>query len=235
MLLSYRRTGGHQPSDFETLDVEEDCSFRMWRTIARATNPPTPIGSFAGELPGTDLEALRADIETTGKAGNLELPMPPGSAVEQVRIAGATATLPHSGEQEGAWGGFVTRCRGLLVSLTEQPRAALALRLLEEGRAAELVHLGTEPLLLDPSTIAVRTVLWKGYEQLGSWEWRASGEPSDAEAGPGWSMPLPFDHGLEQTETARLAAYVDVQVFAGEDEGWLVCSLQTPHPAEQRS
>jgi len=232
-MLSYRRTGGHQPSDYETLDVEEDGTFRMWRTIAHASSPPTPVGSFAGTVPPDELEALRADSAAVGKAGDLQLQMPPGSAVERIRVAGATATLPHSGEPDGAWGMLVSRCRRLLVVLTEQPRAALALHLSEDGRKVELGHLGTEPLLLDASTIAVRAVLWIGYEQAGSWEWRASGEPSDVEATPGWRSPLPFEHGLEPTETARLAAYVDVQVFAGEDEGWLVCSLETSHPAQE--
>jgi hypothetical protein len=228
MLLAYRRTGGLQPSDHETLDIEGDGHFRMWRTIAPATNPPTPVGRFAGKVPPGELEALEAETEEAGRAGDLRMEMPPDSAVEQLRIADATATLPHSGEPNGPWGRLVGRCRSFLVSLTEQPRAALALRVSEGGRHAELVHLGAEPLLLDPSTVTVRAVLREEQEQLAAWSAAVGGEPSDVEARPGWTFPLPFEHGLEPSVTAKLSTTVQVQVLASEDEGWLMCVLQTP-------
>ncbi len=235
MLLSYRRTGGHQPADFETLEIEEDGSFRMWRTIARASRPPTSVGRFAGTVPHEELDALRSRIQPAGAEGDLEMQMPPGSAVERVRVAGGVATLPHGAEPEGAWAGLVSRCRALLATLTSQPLAAIGLQLSADGQQVELVHLGTEPVLLDPSTIVVRATVREGSRQVGEWGWSANGEPSDLEAAPGWSMPLPFEHGLEETDRARLAVYVDVQVFAGEDEGWLLCSLQTSHPVEGRT
>jgi hypothetical protein len=40
----------------------------------------------------------------------------------------------------------------------------------------------------------------------------------------------PFEHGLEPSGTGGLSASVQVQVLAGENEGWLMCVLQTPRP-----
>jgi hypothetical protein len=229
-MLEYRRTGGRQPSDFEVLRVGDDGAFTLWRTIAVASNPPTPIGRFAGSLSEDEAGPLR-DAAAGVRGHNLQLELPPGSAVERIATAGAVGTIPHSAEPDGAWGVLVAQCRGLLTALTDRPQAALALEVAPDGGLARLVHRGQQPLSVDPESLKVHAVLWEGYEQRGDWRWQASQEPAEVEAGPGWSLDLPFDHGLTTTATAELGVTVEVQVFAGEDEGWLVCVLETPHPA----
>ena len=140
-LVSYRRQGGHPPPDRELLEVSPDGSFTMWRTIARAFDPPTPVGRFAGTIDPDTLERLRAATEDAERAGDLTEELPAGSAVEETAVGKRRATLPHTASPDGPWGQLLRRVRPLLVELTASPQAAVGLRLGDELR---LVQLGAE-------------------------------------------------------------------------------------------
>jgi hypothetical protein len=220
-LVSYRRHGGRPPPDRELLEVSDDGSFSMWRTIARAFDPPAPIGRFAGTLDPGALERLQAAAEDAARAGDLTEELPAGSAVEETAVGKRTATLPHTASPNGPWGELLGQVRPLLVELTGQPRAAVGLRL---GEGLQLVHLGAEPLRLGLGQVEVRAILWEGYEQRGTWRWAGALSPDPVDAGPGWMLEVPFEHGLEGA--GELVAYVDL--MADDGDGWLTCSLQTP-------
>ncbi len=225
-MITYRREGGRPPPDNESLDIQKDGSFELWRTIARASNPPGPVGSFAGRLTETERSSLSTRLDAVSRATDVKMPFPPDSAIETIHAAGRIAVLPHSGSPGEPGGALVARVRSLLMQLTDRPQAAIALRLGEGGRGLQLVHLGEGPLLLDLSRISVRAILWEGYEQRGTWNsgpvQLASGP---AEVGKGWSKELPFAHGLAESGGARIRAYVDLRLQ--RSGRWLDASLQT--------
>jgi hypothetical protein len=192
-LLSYRRQGGAPPPDRELLEVSGEGAFTMWRTIARAFDPPTPVGRFAGTLTADGLDRLRAAAGEAERAGDLSEEMPAGSAVEETTVGKRTATLPHTASPDGPWGALVDQVRRLLVDLTAQPRAAVGLRL---GDGLQLVHLGGEPLRLGLGQVEVRAILWDAYEQRGTWRWAGALAQEPVDAVPGWTLELPFAHGL---------------------------------------
>jgi hypothetical protein len=226
-VLSYRREGGWPPPDHELLEIQDDGSFTLWRTIGRASQPPAPIGGFKGTLTEGERSDLQGLLNRIHQAADIRMPFPPDSAVETIMAAGRTALLPHTGMPGEPWAGLVALARTLLVQLTDRPRAALGLRLTDAGKRVDLVLLGDRSLLVDLSRVSVRAILWSGYEQLGTWE---SGQlqlgPGPAQLQPGWSRELPFSHGLNETSTAQIRAYVDLRLH--NSGGWLEGSLQTP-------
>jgi hypothetical protein len=113
---------------------------------------------------------------------------------------------------------LIEQLRHLLGDLTASPQAAIGLELLDGGRAARLVHQGSDNLRLNLSGLTVRAVLWEGYNKAG--DWRASDLPAGAtdqiNAGPGWSFDLPFDHGFDIAAGQEVVAYVTFAAFDGE-------------------
>ncbi len=213
MIVKYRRRGGHRPPpDRETLDIDDDGSFSMWRSVPPA---PLPAGRFQGTLSGEDAEALAAEAAAAAAAGGLEVLPKPGAAIETYEVAGAKAKLGHHDEPEGPWGQLIEHVRDLSEDLTDQPRAAISVEVEPGGSAARLVHLGDEPLRLDLRDLSVRAVQWEQHQPAGDWR-SAEGHPGPSAqltAEPGWRLDLPFDHGFSAAEGREIVAYVTLGAF----------------------
>src|SRR5690242_11482166 len=140
------------PPDHEELEIGEEGAFSMWRSIGRATQPPTPVGLFNGRLEAGLYAELREEARAAAQARDLYISPAPDSPLEAITIGDIDVHKAYLGihdDPEGAWGALVDRLRSLLGELTRFPRAALAVEVLEGGHRARLVHRGEEPLRLD--------------------------------------------------------------------------------------
>jgi hypothetical protein len=217
MTIAYQRSGGRRPPrDNESLRIDSEAGFTMWRSVGAATYPATAIGRFAGTLAPEVREALAKEGADAVAAGNLSLMPKPDGAVETITIDSVQASLGANDDPIGPWQPLVSRMRQLLGDLTAQPRAAIAVQIAQDGASAQLVHLGTEPLRLDLSALTVRAVLWQNYATRGDWRAPNAGMPGEQTAEPGWSLALPFDHGFTVPEEASVRVYVTFSAFNGD-------------------
>ncbi len=222
LMVRLSRVGGRvPPPDNEHLDVAPDGEFSMWRS----TNTGI-AGRFAGRLDPDELAGLEAETRQASAAGDLEVPPFPDAAIETVQVQGARAEL--GGDTDGPWAPLVARLHRLLDELTAAPLAAIALEVDHEGRRARLVHRGSQPLRLDLSGLSSRAVLW-GPNWWLLQDWR-SGTGDDGagpagagatargpvEAGPSWSMELPFGHGFEPGPDRILQGFAELVVIERE-------------------
>jgi hypothetical protein len=221
-VISLTRTGGLRPPPFdERLTVAADGTFTMWRSVSMASSLPSPIGSFAGRLDEANLAEIVTAAEAAAAEGSRTWTITPDSPVDVIEVDGANGTLGLHDGGEGAWAVLAALARPLLGTLTAQPLAAVALDL--EGGAA-LTHLGAAALRLDLSALAVRVDQWRDGEFQHRWT-AAPGDLGVVEAGPGWRLALPFDHGFALGPADRLLVHAS---FAAHDGSRLVpVGLQT--------
>jgi hypothetical protein len=213
VIVRFVRVGGWQPPpDSESLEVDDDGTFRMWRSVG------SPMaGRFGGKLEPDQLAQLRSEVQRAASGGNLNPDIPPDAAVETVEAGGARAVLGSNDPGSDAWGPLLAHLRRLLGELMTSPVSAVALEL-DGVDSARLEHRGREPLGLDLSALNVRAVLWApGYEMLDDWSAPAV-IPGDAriQAGPGWKQALPFEHGFRPRPGQVVHAYATVAVLNGE-------------------
>ena len=210
-IARYARSGGRLPSDDEWLEVAEDGSWAARRTVSGRT-----AGRFAGRLEGPALEALRSGIAVVQGTGDAFVPTPRHGATEAVDVEGASLTLGSNEDAPGPWRPLLAWLRDAVQDrVVRSPVAALTL---EAGAdAASIAQAGPEPVRLEPATVSVRVArIAPDGTRLGEWEspgvpgtapttsaftgrparGSAPGSPGIVTAGDGWSLDLPFSHGL---------------------------------------
>lgn len=212
MIVDYARIGGRvPPPDNEGLQVADDGTFRMWRSIAPA------VGRFAGKLSPAELSQLKKEAQMAVAAGDVSRPPTMDGSAERFQLDGASATMGNNDDVEGAWGELIRHVRTLLEQLVSMPQAAVGLEVADDGRSARLVHLGNKPITVDLSNLSVRAVLWgRGFQKVGDWSTPVNPNPAQAEADDSWNVPLPFDHGLKTGKNKVLHVYV---TFAVSENG----------------
>lgn len=145
-LLEVSRVGGREPSDDEHLVVEEDGSFRMWRTVGWRR-----VGAFGGHLETEALSsvanavAAAPDGETTGD-------VPRYAATETHRTARGSVSLGGSTDPSAAWAPVAELGRRLLNDLTDHPTAALELSV-TSTHTAVLTTIGDSDVSIAPDSI----------------------------------------------------------------------------------
>ena len=222
-MIAFRRSGGlRRPQFDESLEIQDDGSFELWRSVSSATSPPTPVGRFGGRLD----DAQRSDLESAAAEAAAEGPrtwtVVPDSPVDRVRVGDVDATLGMRDKGEGGWATLLGVLRPLLRDLTGSAVAAIAL---EVGDGARLVHLGSEPAQLDLASLEVEAVQWRDDDSVGHWT-ATDADADELTAGPGWRRELPFDHGFQLDDGDRVAVQVRFSLRAGDR--WVPVSLQTP-------
>ncbi len=221
-LVTFRRSGGLPPPDWEVLEIAESGAFSLWRSVNRPASGPARAGRFTGELGQSELDALRAALKASPAQGGPAGRVAPDSSIDRVRFAGRELTTPADAGPPGGWDAPVAQLRRLVDTLTGHPLAAVGLE--ATGEDARLVHLGTTPLELDLSSGAVRVVRWAGDELAGEWTAPLDG-PRSVTAAPGWTFGMPFGHGFGAG--AALTVSVD-RFLAFDGEFWRACGLQVP-------
>ncbi len=167
MIAAYQRTGQGRPSDDESLEVDDDGSFRL-----RRTNGSSVAGSFAGTVPDDRLAALRAAASavTDAPADDAE-PPPSGRTIEYLATAEHGLALASGSTPPPVWGDLATVLRHLVLDLVDQPEAAIGAELADGGRRLVVRQLGPEAIEADPdsASISLESVDESG-QQLGAWE-----------------------------------------------------------------
>src|SRR3989454_9572587 len=99
MIVDYARMGGRvPPPDNEGLQVEDDGSFTMWRSIAPS------VGRFAGKLSADALSRLKTEAEKAAAQGDVSRPPTMDGSAERFQVEGATAAMGSDDYIEGPWG-----------------------------------------------------------------------------------------------------------------------------------
>jgi hypothetical protein len=193
--ISYSRTGGRQaPAEFEQLRIAADGSLDIWRSVGSPL-----VGRLDGQLHSDALETVAELARAAAAAGSTDELMPPDASKVVVSVGDdATARFGDGAPPDGPWTPLAEKLRELLDSELDAPIAAIELVIEDDGRSARLVHRGDQPVSLDLSALEVSAVLWMGYyEGMSKWAAEPQQRAGAVVAAPGWSMQLPFDHGLE--------------------------------------
>ncbi|HYO43977.1 MAG TPA: hypothetical protein VES19_12330 [Candidatus Limnocylindrales bacterium] len=212
VLVRYARGGGRAPADDELLELDADGAYSARRSVGGAR-----IGSFAGRIPPGTLAAVVADAAACRAAGAFWLATPRDGATELIELGGegeVTAEMDANASPDGPWGRLAGRLRGLVDEATAGPVAGLEL-IADAGRA-RLVAVGSEPLEVDPSSVAVRVVHLDGTGGLRG-QWQGASVPGEGwtPAAPGWTLDLPFAHGLTAAPGEWLQVWVTLRVRDG--------------------
>lgn len=222
-MITFSRAGGMRAPQFrESLEIADDGSFEMWRSVSMASALPSPVGSFAGSLGPAQLKAVKAAAMQAAAAGPMKATVTPDSPVDRIQVDGVAATLGIHNAADGPWKAIVALLRALLKDLTDHPLAAISLQL--DG-GARLEHHGSEPLELDLSKLTIKATHWRDRDSEGQWTGTLA-DSGKVSAGAGWSLELPFDHGFELKAGDRITASV---TFSAQNKDKMVpVGLQTP-------
>ncbi|WAX58135.1 hypothetical protein M6B22_05040 [Jatrophihabitans cynanchi] len=208
MIAAWFRQGGPAvPRDSESLGVDDDGTFSLWRAVGAVA-----AGFFSGRLAEAERDALAEAAEAVQRAGDLSVPLVPDAAAETISAGVRRADLSADADVDPPWRDLVGRLRRLADDGLRAPVAAIALEVSADGQAARLVHRGTDPVGVDLGTLALTATLWRGwYQPAGTWT-APPPVPGPVTAGPGWAFALPFAHGLELGADRTLHVAVDVQL-----------------------
>jgi hypothetical protein len=210
MLLRFHRAGGRPPSDDESLEVARDGAWTARRTVAGAR-----IGRFAGRLDGAARAAFEADAQRAGEAGDADVATPRDGASETLDVDGASLLIGSNGDPPAPWAPLLERTRAFVRDAAPTAPVA-ALELVADPGRAKLVHAGTEPLDIDPSTIRVEVVEVRADgDRGGTWGAGSGAEAGWVRAAAGWSLDLPYAHGLAPAAGDVLQVRVIVRVRDG--------------------
>ncbi|HEY1485113.1 MAG TPA: hypothetical protein VGF84_03350, partial [Micromonosporaceae bacterium] len=185
MIASWFRAGGSNvPRDAESLSVDDDGTFHLWRAVGA-----TAAGRFSGTVDPAPLTSAASAVD-----GDLAAPQRPGVGIETITVGDRRADVGTGSPVEGAWAELFDRMRRLSDELIDQPAAAIGLQV--DGASCTLMHLGTDDVQVVLGSLQLRADLWEGwYVPAGSWVAPSFDGEATVTAGPGWSMPLPFEHG----------------------------------------
>jgi hypothetical protein len=206
---SFSRLSDAPPPLREVLDVADDGTFTMWRSVGEI------VGRFAGSIPGAAAAgALAADAASAEPPATLELA--PDTTVDTVTVGGRTMATTQHRRPDGPWGELLALGRELLDALVDRPAAAIAASL-PSPTVLRLEHRGdgTLPVLLGGAVVDVR--VWSPTDLVA----QVFAEPPDAgqvEVGPGWFLEVPLP---ELALPAGTTLAVDVS-FVADDGGVLV-------------
>jgi hypothetical protein len=220
VLAAYARTGGRPPADDERLEVFEDGTWRLWRTLGGDR-----VGAFGGRLsPGRRRRLEAAVSAARAGAGTVPPARPrPDGAHDAFTTRHGRLDVSAGAPVSGPWSGLVRLLRRWTEALTDVPVAALALEAAPGGGPPQVVHLGSDGLALWPATLHVDLY---ARDADGIIRDRASGgaDPEDRSprgeavtVGPGWSMRLPVERLPVVPEGGALETWVllDIESHGG--------------------
>lgn len=194
--VAYSRGGG-QPGSAkgEYVRIEPDSTVHIWRS---ASGPL--VGSFARTLETGEASMLEK-LALAATAHEPAVPdMLPEAGLVAVAVGDRSIRFGDGSAPLGPWSELVRYLESLRTNelgLPAAPPVAAIELVVDDGRSARLVHRGMEEVAIDLTELTVEAVSWSGY-YLSHEKWSAAPQvASETRAAPGWSLALPFDHGLE--------------------------------------
>ena len=215
VIASYARRGGRPPEDDERLEIDDDGSWRLLRTMGGAR-----VGTFAGRLTPDRRRRLAAAIDEAVGAAPPTAPARPlrDAAHEAFRAGRASLGIPAGQRVDDGWAPLARLLRQWSGSLASARDAegALELRLAPEGPV--LARNGDAPLRLWPATVRIDLYARDGDGVIVD---RAGVGPGDAgegprgepmTTGPGWMLALAVPRLPAAPPGGRLEAWVSLDV-----------------------
>jgi hypothetical protein len=207
--VSFDRLSDAPPPLRETLDVEDDGSWRVWRSVGQA------IGRFAGSPEVADSAGKRI-LELAAAAEGSDPPskgkFPPDATIERIHVGDRSATVPYRHTPDGPWGELVAASRRLLDEAIAHPRAAIRLVVVGPDRV-RLEHRGQEPLPIELGSAQVEATVWHDGAFVGAGMGRI--DAGHVDAGPGWSLDVPLE-GIDPSAGGEAVIFVS---FVADDGG----------------
>lgn len=207
-MLGFGRYGTVYPPDRETLRVDADGTFTMWRSYGAPA-----VGRFSGVVPSPDVLRKQARAAAAVSPPTAR-PLEPDESVESLTLDGRDEVeLPAGIRPDGPWGILLHSCRELLDELTALPSAAVVASF--AGPATlRLAHAGSYPLPTELDSLVVEVTRWHESAQAG----RATVHPDGlghVEASPGWVLDVPLDPEVCQGPGQVIATATFVAVDDG--------------------
>jgi hypothetical protein len=221
-LIRLHRVGGRPPVDDELVEIADDGSVSVRRTISRAAAPPGPVGRFTDHLDGEAARRIRDEAKIAAAAGNVDLPVPAGAARDDVQVPGGRAVVPAGAALPVGWTDLAASLRALLTAVQDHPAAALEATL-DKSEILELRHLGSDPVDLDLSGLVVRISTWRDDRLINAVESLAAG-PRAIVAGRGWRQSIEVQLATPPPGVRRMIELEGVLI--GDGQAWRVCSLE---------
>lgn len=204
--LRFRRNSDSSPPEHESLEIDDDGSFTMWRSTGEA------VGRFGGVIP--DIDATSADVLRALDERMPETdPLPMDASLERVEVDDLTFAVGAHVRPEGPWGDLVRRCRELMADLRSQPLAALVVDV-DDPSSPRLVHQGPESLRLELIQPAAEASVWRDGEHASSARGYADVIASVA-SGPGWRLDIPIPN-LDARAGDTVVVQVGLDAYDGE-------------------
>jgi hypothetical protein len=214
MLASYQRRGGRRPSEDESLQIDDDGSFYLTRTVGGPR-----VGSFAGTIPKQSLAAVRQLVADAEDLDDPPAGLPP-HVIESVETSRAEITVGAHTTSSSPAARLVKRMRRLANDLTASPVAALELRIAEDGRTVTIASVGADPVDADFSDASLTFTLYGPDEAL-----LTAGEidpPTDLRSKtalrPGWSTELPVEGDVAFSPKRTLDVQMEFVLLDGNGD-----------------
>ncbi len=208
--VAFARLSDAPPPLREMLDVDDDGSWRVWRSVGPA------IGRFAGTGDAA-AGAGREIVELAAAAEGAETPRggdsSPDATVDSIDLGGRSVSVPYRQTPDGPWGDLFEACRGLLDEAVSHPVAAIGMELAGADRV-RLKHRGEEPLPVEFGSAQVEATLWTPD---GAFVASGTGriDAGHVDAGSGWSLEVPLE-GIEPSAKGEPVVFVS---FVADDGG----------------
>jgi hypothetical protein len=209
MLAAYHRGGGDRPRDDESLEIEEDGSFVLTRTVGGPR-----VGSFAGKIPPKARAPLARLVATADDFDERPSGLPP-HVIETVTTSRADIDVGARAKTRNPATKLVKRLRQLSEDLTAEPVAALELSVARNGSSITMTSLGSAPVEVDFGQASLTfTLFGEGEELLTAGEISA---PLDARTrarlDPGWTAELAIKPELEFNPRRTLDVRVEFDLY----------------------
>jgi hypothetical protein len=214
MLTKYHRGGGRPPRDDETLEIDDDGSFVLRRTVGGPR-----VGGFAGTISKQALTGLKRLVEAADDFEDRPTGLPP-HVLETVSTARADIAIGVRSKAKGPAVKLAKRLRQLADDLTDEPLAALELGVASDGAGITLASVGSEPVEVDFGAASLTFNLSGEREELLT-EGDIAG-PEDARGrtrlDPGWTARLPIDLDVAFNPKRTLDVDIEFDLYDASGE-----------------
>jgi hypothetical protein len=140
----------------------------------------------------------------------------PGSVIEIIRTATASAAFPRESAPGGPWGKLADALRSLVEDEEAEPVAAIELTTDDKAHALTIEAVGRQPVDIDLESATVDLTLFGEDESwLESHHVDIAGDEA-AQVAPGWKLDVAVDHTLDVTPERTLQVVVEL-ALADED------------------
>ncbi len=207
--VAFARLSDASPPLREMLDVDENGSWTVWRSVGVA------VGRFAGSgeaASGAGKRIIDLAAAAEGSQEPSSKDVGADATVDSIDIGDRSVAVPYRHSPDGPWGALFAACRIVLDEALDHPKAAIALVVAAPDRV-RLEHRGEEPLPIELGSAQVEATVWADGVFVAAGTGRI--EAGHVDAGPGWSLEVPLE-GIDPAAKGEAVTFVS---FVANDGG----------------